>query len=178
MYRGDEKSKLLTKLFDSIRALMRANARNRLNGVNKQERDFNELLREIGRLKHEIEIGEPNREFKEQIVLALKHFNHNTLAKITDIEPVYNVRKLDNYDTKRNVAILINTLDFLRDTCLDVAKRYDKLASKWNACHDKKVSYLKDREDLQIASELSNSKNASDEDLSYSDEPENFKFKI
>lgn len=36
MYRGDEKSKLLTKLFDSIRALMRANARNRLNGVNKQ----------------------------------------------------------------------------------------------------------------------------------------------
>ena len=123
MYRGDEKSKLLTKLFDSIRALMRANARNRLNEANKQERDFNELLREIGRLKYEIEIGEPNREFKEQIVLALKHFNHNTLAKITDIEPIYNVRKLDNYDTKRNVAILINTLDFLRDTCLDVAKR-------------------------------------------------------
>ena len=26
MYRGDEKSKLLTKLFDGIRALMRANA--------------------------------------------------------------------------------------------------------------------------------------------------------
>ena len=117
-------------------------------------------------------------EFKEQIVLALKHFNHNTLAKITDIEPIYNVRELDNYDTKRNVAILINTLDFLRDTCLDVAKRYDKLASKWNACHDEKVSYLKDREDLQIASELSNSKNASDEDLSCSDEPENFRLKI
>ena len=54
MYRGDEKSKLLTKLFDSIRALMRANARNRLNEANKQERDFNDLLREIGRLKHEI----------------------------------------------------------------------------------------------------------------------------
>ena len=62
-------------------------------------------------------------EFKEQIVLALKHFNHNTLAKITDIEPIYNVCKLDNYDTKRNVAILINTLDFLRNTCLNVAKR-------------------------------------------------------
>ena len=87
------------------------------------------------------------------------------------------MRELDNYDTKRNVAILINTLDFLRDTCLDVAKRYDKLASKWNACHDEKVSYLKDREDLQIASELS-SKNAIDKDLSCSDEPENFKFKI
>ena len=155
---------------------MRANAR--LNEANKQERDFNELLREIGRLKYEIEIGEPNREFKEQIVLALKHFNHNTLAKITDIEPIYNVRELDNYDTKRNVAILINTLEFLRDTCLDVAKRYDKLASKWNACHDEKVSYLKDREDLQIASELSNSKNASNEDLSCSDEPENFRLKI
>ena len=41
MYRGDEKSKLLTKLFDGIRALMRANAR--LNEANKQERDFNEL---------------------------------------------------------------------------------------------------------------------------------------
>ena len=123
MYRGDEPNKLLDKLYKNIRALMRANARNRLNEANKQERDFNELLREIGRLKHEIEIGEPNREFKEQIVLALKHFNHNTLAKITDIEPVYNVRELDNYDTKRNVAILINTLDFLRDTCLDVAKR-------------------------------------------------------
>ena len=62
-------------------------------------------------------------EFKEQIVLTLKHFNHNTLAKITDIEPIYNVCKLDNYDTKRNVAILINTLDFLRNTCLNVAKR-------------------------------------------------------
>lgn len=62
-------------------------------------------------------------EFKEQIVLTLKHFNHNTLAKITDIEPIYNVCKLDNYDAKRNVAILINTLDFLRDTCLNVAKR-------------------------------------------------------
>ena len=31
---------------------MRANAR--LNEANKQERDFNELLRKIGRLKHEI----------------------------------------------------------------------------------------------------------------------------
>ena len=54
MYRGDEKSKLLTKLFDGIRALMRANARNRLNEANKQERDFNELLRKIGKLKYEI----------------------------------------------------------------------------------------------------------------------------
>ena len=52
IYRGDEHNKLLTKLFDSIRALMRANAR--LNEANKQEHDFNELLREIGRLKHEI----------------------------------------------------------------------------------------------------------------------------
>ena len=57
-------------------------------------------------------------EFKEQIVLALKHFNHNTLAKITDIEPVYNVRKLDDYDTKRNVAILTNTLEFLETLAL------------------------------------------------------------
>lgn len=72
MYRSDEQNKLLKKLFDSIRALMRANARNRLNEANKQERDFNKLLREIGRLKYEIEIGEPNREFKERIVYALK----------------------------------------------------------------------------------------------------------
>ena len=57
-------------------------------------------------------------EFKEQIVLALKHFNHNTLAKITDIEPIYNVRELDNYDTKRNVAILTNTLEFLETLAL------------------------------------------------------------
>ena len=73
MYRGDEPNKLLDKLYKNIRALMRANARNRLNEAKKQERDFNELLREIGRLKYEIEIGEPNREFKEQIVLTLKH---------------------------------------------------------------------------------------------------------
>ena len=52
MDRGDEHNKLLTKLIDSIRALMRANAR--LNEANKQERDFNDLLREMGRLKHEI----------------------------------------------------------------------------------------------------------------------------
>ncbi|WP_086243177.1 hypothetical protein [Campylobacter devanensis] len=148
MYRGDEQNKLLTKLFDSIRALMRANARNRLNEANKQERDFNELLREIGRLKYEIEIGEPNREFKERIVYALKRFNPNTLAKIIDIEPEYDVSMLDDYNTIRNIAILTNTLEFFRDTCLDVAKRYDKLASKWNACNDEKVSYLKDREDL------------------------------
>ena len=100
------------------------------------------------------------------------------MAKIIDIEPEYDVSMLDNYNTIRNIAILTNTLDFLRDTCLDVAKRYDKLASKWNACHDKKVSYLKDREDLQIVSELSNSKNASDEDLSCFDEPENFRLKM
>lgn len=99
------------------------------------------------------------------------------MAKIIDIEPKYDVSMLDDYNTIRNIAILTNTLEFFIDTCLDVAKRYDKLASKWNACHDEKVSYLKDREDLQIASELS-SKNASDEDLSCSDEPENFRFKI
>lgn len=178
MYRGDEHNKLLTKLFDSVRALMRANARNRLNEANKQERDFNELLREIGRLKYEIEIGEPNREFKEQIVLTLKRFNHNALAKIMDIKPVYDVRELDEYNTKRNVAILDYTLEFLRDTCLDVAKRYDKLASKWNACHNEKVRYLKDKEDLQIVSEIANSKNANDEDISRPDEPEAFRLKM
>ena len=178
MYRGDEPNKLLDKLYKNIRALMRANARNRLNEANKQERDFNELLREIGRLKYEIEIGEPNREFKERIVYALKRFNPNTLAKIIDIEPKYDVSMLDDYNTIRNIAILTNTLEFFKDTCLDVAKRYDKLASKWNACHDEKVSYLKDREDLQIASELSNSKNASDEDLNCFDEPENFRLKM
>ena len=112
MYRGDEPNKLLDKLYKNIRALMRANSRNRLNEANKQDRDFNELLREIGRLKYEIEIGEPNREFKERIVYALKRFNPNTLAKIIDIEPEYDVSMLDDYNTIRNIAILTNTLEF------------------------------------------------------------------
>lgn len=114
MYRGDEPNKLLDKLYKNIRALMRANARNRLNEANKQDRDFNELLREIGRLKYEIEIGEPNREFKERIVYALKRFNPNTLAKIIDIEPEYDVSMLDDYNTIRNIAILTNTLEFFQ----------------------------------------------------------------
>ena len=48
--------------------------------------------------------------------------------------------------------------------------KWEKIYSSYNE--------VKDREDLQIASELSNSKNASDEDLSCSDEPENFRLKI